>query len=218
MCQLPAAGPQRHRRIQQRYAPAAGSWHYGRVNRIHNLICSSGWWSRAVDRELLPWALEGVRLGDDVLEFGPGFGATTEVLARQCSKLHVLELERGYCERLRSKLGDRVVVTQGDATKMPFEDQRFSAVVCFTMLHHIPSRELQERALAEAARVLRPGGVFAGSDRVEGGVLFRAIHVGDTLNLVDPGTFGSRLIAAGLAQPQVDTAKRSFRWRAFRGG
>jgi ubiquinone/menaquinone biosynthesis C-methylase UbiE len=171
-----------------------------------------------VDRELLPWALEGVQLGDEVLEFGPGFGATTEVLARQSSKLHVLELDEGYCQRLRSKLGRRAVVTHGDATRMPFEDERFSGVVCFTMLHHIPSRELQEQALAEAARVLRPGGVFAGSDSIGGGVLFRAIHIGDTLNLVDPGTFGSRLTAAGFADPQIDTAKRSFRWRAVKPG
>jgi ubiquinone/menaquinone biosynthesis C-methylase UbiE len=165
---------------------------------------------------LLPWVLDGVDLGDEVLEFGPGFGATTEVLARRCSKLHVLELDPGYCRRLRSRLGDRAVVTHGDATRMPFADGRFSAVVCFTMLHHIPSRELQERALAEAARVLRPGGTFAGSDSVGGGVLFRAIHIGDTLNLVDPSTFGTRLEAAGFAQPQIDTSKRSFRWRALK--
>ena len=169
-----------------------------------------------VDRELLPWVLEGVNLGDEVLEFGPGFGATTEVLARRCSKLHVLELDPGYCQRLRSRLGGRAVVTQGDATRMPFADGRFSAVVCFTMLHHIPSRELQDRALAEAARVLRPGGMFAGSDSIGGGVLFRAIHIGDILNLVDPVTFGSRLAAAGFGQPRVDTSKRSFRWRALK--
>lgn len=188
------------------------------MNRAHNLVCSSGWWDRAVERELLPWALEGVELGDDVLEFGPGFGATTRVLARRCRQLHVLELDEEYCRRLRSELGDTVTVTRGDATSMPFEDQRFSAVVCFTMLHHIPSRQLQDRALAEAARVLRPGGVFAGSDSVGGGVLFRAIHIGDTLNLVDPGTFGTRLSAAGLAQPEIRTAKKSFRWRALRPG
>jgi SAM-dependent methyltransferase len=186
------------------------------MNRVHNLVCSSGWWGRAVDRELLPWALDRVPLGDDVLEFGPGFGATTRVLARRCSKLHVLELDEGYCQRLQSQLGDKVAVMQGDATSMPFEDGRFSTVVCFTMLHHIPSRELQDRALAEAARVLRPGGVFAGSDSIGGGVLFRAIHIGDTLNLVDPGTFGPRLAAAGFAQLRIDTTKRSFRWRARR--
>jgi ubiquinone/menaquinone biosynthesis C-methylase UbiE len=186
------------------------------MNRLHNLICSSGWWARGVERELLPWALQGVLLEGEVLEFGPGFGATTRVLAQRCEELTVLELDDGYCRRLRTQLGDRVTVTQGDATRMPFEDQRFSTVVCFTMLHHIASRQLQDRALAEAARVLRPGGVFAGSDSIGGGAVFTAIHIGDTLNLVDPDTFGNRITAAGFAQPRIDISKRSFRWHAVK--
>ena len=130
--------------------------------------------------------------------------------------LIVLELDDGYCRRLHAQLGDKVAVTQGDATRMPFEDQRFSTVVCFTMLHHIPSRELQDRALSEAARVLRPGGVFAGSDSIGGGAVFRAIHIGDTLNLVDPDMFGKRITAAGFARPRIDTSERSFRWHAVK--
>jgi ubiquinone/menaquinone biosynthesis C-methylase UbiE len=186
------------------------------MNRLHNVICSSGRWARSVERELLPWALDGVSLGDDVLEFGPGFGATTRVLARRCKKVTVLELDDRYCRRLRTQLGDKVAVTQGDATRMPFEDQRFSAVLCFTMLHHIPSRELQDRALAEAARVLRPGGRFAGSDSIGGGAVFRAIHIGDTLNLVDPNTFAKRITDAGFVRPRIDTSKRSLRWHAVK--
>jgi ubiquinone/menaquinone biosynthesis C-methylase UbiE len=188
------------------------------MNRAHNLVCSSARWARTVEEELLPWALRGVELDGEVLEFGPGFGATTQVLARRCSNLHVLELEEGYCRRLRSRLGNQVSVTHGDATSMPFEDNRFSAVLCFTMLHHIPSRELQDRALAEAARVLRPGGLFAGSDSIGRGIMFKAIHIGDTLNLVDPGTFETRLTAAGFTEPQIDTAERAFRWRAYSPG
>jgi ubiquinone/menaquinone biosynthesis C-methylase UbiE len=157
-----------------------------------------------------------VELGDEVLEFGPGFGATTRVLAHQRGTLNVLELDDAYCRRLRAEFDGRVTVTQGDATKMPFEDNRFSAVLCFTMLHHIPSPELQDRALAEAARVLQPGGVFAGTDSIGRGWLFKAIHIGDTLNLIDPDRFGSRLEAAGLERARVDAAKQSFRFRAFK--
>jgi len=186
------------------------------MNRIHNVICSSRWWARSVKRELVPWVVGSLELGDDVLEFGPGFGATTRVLARRPGDLSVLELDAAYSRRLRAELGDRVSVTEGDATRMPFEDGRFSAVVCFTMLHHIPSRELQDRALAEAARVLRPGGVFAGSDSAGGGLLFRALHVGDTLNLVDPDSFGTRLGALGLERASVNRGGRSFRFRAFK--
>ena len=33
----------------------------------------------------------------------------------------------------------------GDATKLSFPDGRFSGAVCFSMLHHVPSPELQDR-------------------------------------------------------------------------
>jgi ubiquinone/menaquinone biosynthesis C-methylase UbiE len=51
-----------------------------------------------------------------------------------------------------------------DATAMPFPDATFIGAVSFTMLHHVSSEAMQNRLLAEVARVLRPGGVFAGTD------------------------------------------------------
>ena len=149
-----------------------------------------------------------------MLEIGPGFGATTKLLAKRPIALSVLELDPDYCRRLRDELGEKVSVIQGDATKLPFEDGRFSAAVCFTMLHHIPTAVQQDRAFAEAARVFRPGGTFAGTDSLGSGWLFPAIHVGDTLNLIDPDALPARLEAAGLAVREVKRGGRSFRWRA----
>jgi SAM-dependent methyltransferase len=184
------------------------------VNAVHNVICSSGWWSRRVERELVPWGLKGVELGDEVLEVGPGFGATTRLLAQRPIDLTVLELDEAYCERLRTMLGDSATVVQGDATRLPFEDGRFSAAVCFTMLHHIPSVQLQDQAFSEVARVLKPGGTFAGTDSVGTGPLFKLIHVGDTLNLIDPDRLPDRLRVAGLEDARVERGGRSMRFRA----
>jgi ubiquinone/menaquinone biosynthesis C-methylase UbiE len=186
------------------------------MNRVHGLICSSGWWARTVERRLLPWALAGVELDGDVLEVGPGFGATTRVLARRARSLTVLELQRSYCERLRRELGDRVEVVQGDATAMPFADASFGAVVCFTMLHHVPSAEQQDRLLAEVTRVLRPGGVFAGSDSVGTGRFFKLLHVGDTLVPLPVEGMTARLERAGLSDPHVSVGGSSFRFRAIK--
>ncbi|MBV8713190.1 MAG: class I SAM-dependent methyltransferase, partial [Solirubrobacterales bacterium] len=124
------------------------------------------------------------------------------------------ELERGYCERIARELGDAVEVVQADACELPFEAGSFSAVLCFTMLHHIPTVAQQDRAFAEVARVLRPGGTFAGTDSLGTGWLFRAIHVGDTLNLIDPDSLPARLQAAGLEVREVRRGGSSFRWRA----
>ncbi len=184
------------------------------MNAIHNVICSSGWWARRVEHELLPWGLKDCELGDDVLEIGPGFGATTRVLSRRLPRLTVLELDDGYCNRLRESLGDSVSVVQGDATRLPFEDGRFSAAICFTMLHHIPSAELQDQAFAEVARVLAPGGTFAGTDSLGTGRLFKLIHVGDILERIDPDRLPARLQAAGLGEPRVGQGGRSFRFSA----
>ena len=180
----------------------------------HAVICSSGRWRRVVEHQLLPWGLAGIELGDDVLEIGPGFGATTQVLAGRPGALSVVELDAGYCERLRRMLGGDVAVVQADATAMPFADGRFSSVVCFTMLHHLPSPERQDQLLAESARVLRPGGVFAGTDSLATGSLFKLLHVRDTLVPVAPDGLPARLEATGLIEPRVNTSARSFRFRA----
>ena len=36
--------------------------------------------------------------------------------------------------------------------------------------------------------MLRPGGTFAGTDSLGTGLVFKLIHIGDTLNLIDPDT------------------------------
>ena len=184
------------------------------VNRVHNLLCSSGWWARAVKEELLPWGLEGVDLGDDALEIGPGFGATSRVLVERPAKLTILELEQSYCERLRLDLGNRAEVVQGDGTRMPFDDARFSGAACFTMLHHIPTPELQDQLFGETFRVLRPGGVFAGTDSLPRGLAFKLIHIGDTLVLVDPESLPARLASAGFVDVRVSKGSKSFRFSA----
>ncbi len=188
------------------------------MNWAHGVVCSSGWWARTVERELLPWGTSGVELGEDVLEIGPGFGATTSVLARRSGSLTVAELSESYCERLRRKLDGDVEIVQADATAMPFADGRFSGVVCFTMLHHVPSPQLQDRLLAEASRVLRPGGMFAGTDSLGTGRAFKLLHVNDTLVPVPPDGLPARMEHAGLIEPQVDTGGSSFRFRARKSG
>jgi ubiquinone/menaquinone biosynthesis C-methylase UbiE len=155
-----------------------------------------------------------VDLGEEVLEIGPGFGATTRVLARRPGSLTVVELSERYCERLRRGLGEEVEVVQADATAMPFADGRFSGVACFTMLHHVPSLELQDRLLSEVSRVLRAGGVFAGTDSLGTGRAFKLLHVRDTLVPVAPDELPARIERAGLGEVRVDRGGRSFRFRA----
>ncbi|MEV5239062.1 class I SAM-dependent methyltransferase [Streptomyces cinnamoneus] len=187
------------------------------MNLIHRRLCSSGKWARAVEEQLLPWALDGVSLGPEALEIGPGYGATTRVLLRQVRHLSVVEADASYAAGLRREFGDRAEVLHGDGAALPLPDGRFDSVACFTMLHHVPSPRLQDALFAEARRVLRPGGVFAGCDALSSWS-FRLIHLGDTCVPVPPATLATRLRAAGFAEAEVTVGKGSFRFRAVRGG
>jgi SAM-dependent methyltransferase len=158
--------------------------------------------------------LQGVDLGDDVLEIGPGPGVTTELLRGRTRRLTALEVDAAAAAALQQRLnGSGVYVVHGDGAAIPFADGSFSGVVAFTMLHHVPTTALQDRLLAEARRVLRPGGVFAGFDGV-GSFLFRLIHLGDTYTPVNPDTLGERLKAAGFADVAVERGRARFRFRA----
>ena len=185
------------------------------MNRLHRWYCRSNAWA-AVVRDQLPRVLRGVELGDEVLEVGPGPGLTTDLLRTRVPRVTAIEIDLHLAKALRQRtLGQGVEVVTGDATSMPFPAARFSAVVSFTMLHHIPSPQQQDRLLAEVRRVLRPGGVFTGSDSTAS-VLFRLAHLGDTMVLIDPDRFASRLQTAGFTDARVQRGNHTFGFRAIR--
>lgn len=165
--------------------------------------------------DVLPWACEGIDLGGDVLELGPGYGITTSWLAGHGGRVSAVEVDPSLAAGLRQRFGARIEVHTGSATDLPFPESAFDVVVCFTMLHHVPSAQQQDLLFAEAARVLRPGGVFAGSDSTLN-VPFRLLHLGDTMVVVDPHTLPARLHAAGLKDVQVDVGDHSQRFRGTR--
>jgi SAM-dependent methyltransferase len=165
--------------------------------------------------DVLPWVCRNVPLDGEVLEIGPGYGVTTQWLLGQGGRLTAVEVDPDLAAGVRERLGDRVDVHTGDGADLPFPDASFDSVVCFTMLHHVPSPERQDRLFAEVARVLRPGGVFAGLDsRIS--LRLRLLHIGDTMVVVDPATLPGRLRAAGLTEVEVDIVPQAFRFRAIR--
>ena len=185
------------------------------MNILHRRICRSDSWALRMHSQVLPWACQGVPLDGDVLEIGPGYGITTRWLLDQGARVAAVEVDPNLAAGLRGEFGDQVDVRTGDGAALPFPDAAFDTVVCFTMLHHVPSPQHQDRLFAEAARVLRPGGTFAGSDsRVS--LRFRLLHIGDTMVPVDPATLPARLRAAGLDDVQVDTVPGGLRFRAVR--
>jgi SAM-dependent methyltransferase len=111
--------------------------------------------------------------------------------------------------------GTNVEVTCVDATRSGLTSARFSGAACFTMLHHMPSPSDQDRLLCEVNRILRPGGLFIGSDSRDLEVI-RAGHVGDTFVPVDPTTFPARLATAGFVDAVVDVEEHQIRFVAYK--
>ncbi|MEO8501075.1 MAG: class I SAM-dependent methyltransferase, partial [Vicinamibacteria bacterium] len=150
------------------------------MNLAHRWLCRSGQWKKTVETYALPWVLDGVELGSNVLEVGPGPGITTELLHTRVPRLTCVEIDQALADSLARRMAGRnVTVLCGDATRMTLPDASFDGAVCLSMLHHVPSAALQDRLLAEVARVLRPGAMFAGTDSVDSKFL-RLLHLFDT--------------------------------------
>jgi ubiquinone/menaquinone biosynthesis C-methylase UbiE len=174
-------------------------------------MCGSDEWRKAMREVILPWALGDTDLGDDVLEVGPGYGATTDVLSQAVPRLTSVEIDDELAAMLTDRFADvpSVEIVNGDATSLPYADNRFSGAACFTMLHHVPTVALQDRLFAEVARVLRPGAPLVASDSL-GSEELKAHHEDDTYNPVDPDTLPDRLAAAGFAD--VNVRVNDFGW------
>ncbi|MHA6626831.1 class I SAM-dependent methyltransferase [Pseudonocardia sichuanensis] len=186
------------------------------MNEEHLRLCASAEWAQLVADDLLPWVLGEDELGPDVLEIGAGPGLVTDLLVQRAPQVTAVELDPDLADALRRRMvGRPVEVVTADATAMPLPSARFSAVACFTMLHHIPDVDGQDRALAEIARVLRPGGLLVGTDG-EDTPARRALHVDDVFTPIDPATLGARLTAAGFADADVESNGDRFRFRACR--
>lgn len=173
------------------------------MNENHK-VCGSDEWRAHIREEVLPWAIGNLDLGDDLLEVGPGYGATTDVLCERAARLTAVEIDPVLVALLRERFADSagVEIVEGDATQLPFSDGRFSGAASFTMLHHVPTAELQDHLFAEVARVLRPAGTFAVGDSLATPER-EAGHIGDIYNPVDPATIVTRLRDAGFALAEV---------------
>lgn len=94
----------------------------------------------------------------ELLEVGCGTGAVSRFLATLPGVAHVTGVDPSplFLARARELAGDGAIdFAVGDARDLGFDDGSFDVLVFHTSLCHVPECE---RALAEAHRVLRPGG------------------------------------------------------------
>lgn len=183
------------------------------MNLFHRKFCNSALWKKTMRLHILPWALEGLNLGPNLLELGPGYGASTDLLLPNCESLTCIESDQRLARKLRDRAQSKMTVLRGDAAAIELADSSFDAAVCFMMLHHVIPAPHQDQLFAEAFRVLRPGGIFAGADS-PASPLLSLLHLGDKVAMVDPNSLPHHLQAAGFDDVQVDATRYAFRFRA----
>ena len=177
--------------------------------------------------------LLGVAAGERVLDVGCGSGVVTREIARRVGSAGwavgldpspaLLAVARELARE--AGLADRVEFREGSALRLPFPDAFFDAVVCATVLSHVPNGVT---AISELVRVLRPGGrlgvfdfdsamtIYSHPDR---GLTRRIVAAASDATAVD-GWLGRRLPMlfwqAGLTDVRVrgffplDTERGSF--------
>jgi SAM-dependent methyltransferase len=186
------------------------------VNKSHAELLGTAEWAAFLQADILAVITQGVDLGDDLLEIGPGPGAATDWLRHRVRRLVAIDVEPEAAAALAARFaGTNVEAVTGDATALPYPDESFDTVGMFTMLHHVPTRALQDAILAGALRALRPGGTLIGSDSLASDRLHR-FHEGDTYNPVEPAAFLTRLQTIGFAEITLTVGDRLL-FRARKG-
>ena len=139
-----------------------------------------------------------------IIELGCGAAALARALVQRFAGSHVTGLEvdeRQHAKNLAHPAPGLDFVA-GGSQAIPFADGRFDLALMLKSLHHVP-RPLMGQALAEAARVLRPGGHLYISEPVYAGAL------NDVVKL-----FNEERVVRELAQAAVDAALADGPWDA----
>ena len=184
------------------------------MNTVEHFLCSSSLWRFLTERQLLPWLLSGTILGNHVLEIGAGYGPATPQLRLAVPRVTSIEYDARSTAKLKVHHdGGPGAAIRGDAAQLPFADQTFSSAIAILVLHHLKTRESQNRMFAEVFRVLRPGGVFIAFE-INDGWIHRVGHFKSTFTPVSPGSAFARLTGVGFSRIAVDFTRGGFRLSA----
>ncbi len=123
---------------------------------------SAGQWDRVRDElfgDRFHFAALAAFAGSDwtVGDLGCGTGQVAAVLAPFVARVIAVDGSAAMLQAAKKRLQgtDNVELRRGDLESLPIDDARLDAATLMLVLHHVPE---PERALAEVARVLKPGG------------------------------------------------------------
>ncbi|MFY9698901.1 MAG: class I SAM-dependent methyltransferase [Rhodoplanes sp.] len=124
----------------------------------------------AVLKSVVP-SLAGIR----ILDVGCGSGGLARLLAEEGAEVTGIDPNPQALTAART-LAPAARFEEASAEALPFEDAAFDVVLVVNALHHVPL-DAMDRALAEAARVARPGGWLIVLEPLAAGNFFQALRV-----------------------------------------
>ena len=133
---------------------AAATEHFLKVTELPGEEISQEQLTRLCHRYY--WAAQYVR-DRDVLEVACGAGAGLRYLAERARSLKAGDFSPEVLARAQRHVGSDSELRVFDAQQMPYPDASFDVVLIYEALYYVPSAE---KFVAEAKRVLRPGGML----------------------------------------------------------
>jgi SAM-dependent methyltransferase len=124
---------------------------------------SSAFGERGITKRLSAVSRQRSLAAERLLDVGCGDGAYTMRLAEECGQVDAVDIEPRRIALFRDRIRhhavrDRVRIHQMPATELDFPDDTFDRATAIEVVEHIDDLP---RALAEIARVLKPGGAFS---------------------------------------------------------
>ena len=145
-----------------------------------------------------------------LLDVGCGTGFLIDILAKQKSARYCgVDLSDGMIRVAKSKKIPDAEFTVGSADRLPYPDESFDIVACSQSFHHYP---YPEKAMLEAKRVLKPGGLYILSDTGIGGVgtLHKRLLAGMLPACIGGGIGQSRLCMYLLRKAHIGEIQSSL--------
>eukprot|EP01104_Vermistella_antarctica_P006700 TRINITY_DN173_c0_g1_i1.p2 TRINITY_DN173_c0_g1~~TRINITY_DN173_c0_g1_i1.p2 ORF type:complete len:226 (+),score=44.29 TRINITY_DN173_c0_g1_i1:3-680(+) len=125
-------------------------------------------------KQLVLECIEGGR-NLEILDMACGPGKLVAMLAaqQQCCRITGMDIDPSMVQRARetTQAANNVTIVEGDATRCPFANDVYDVVIESLMFHHLSDPQKRD-AIGEAARVVKPGGLFYFVDWVQPNTLY----------------------------------------------
>ena len=146
-----------------------------------------------------------------VLELGCGNARLARSLLERFAGSEVVGLEVDAVQHARNlaEPQERLVFLAASAEAVPFPRRSFDGAMMLKSLHHVPIPAM-DTALAEVARVLRPGGWFYVSEPIYGGALNEIVRLYNDEGVVRAAAQAALDRAVAVGKDWAPEAERCF--------